>query len=53
MKYGLLLLTLLLSACAQEEFRGSMATIPGPSTRTEVIVHHESPPLYVDYGYLP
>ena len=48
MKYGLLLLTILLSACAQEEFRGSMATIPGPSTRTGMIVHHESPGLYVD-----
>ena len=49
MKYGLLLLTILLSACAQEEFRGSMATIPGPSTRTEVIVHHPvGGKLYVD-----
>ncbi len=53
MKYGLILLTILLSACAQEEFRGSMATIPGPNERTEVVVRHDSPLLYVDYGYLP
>ena len=44
MKYGLLLLTLLLSACAQE-----YSSIPGPSTRTEVIVHHPvGGKLYVD-----
>lgn len=53
MKYGLLLLTILLGACAQEEFRGSMPTIPGANERTEVIVRHDSPALYVDYGYLP